>query len=130
MNKRGILFIFLTLLITASLWILSKDDLSVALLRPYRLVGQISGLLGAALLSIQFFLAARLRFVERIFKGLDKVYKTHAYVGSFAFVLLLNHPLFLALNLLPSSSGAARLFLFPTIQLTITASSPFIAWLC
>lgn len=43
-----------------------------------------------------FILATRFRWVERLFGGLDKVYKAHRYIGETAFFLILLHPVFLA----------------------------------
>lgn len=43
-----------------------------------------------------FILATRFRWVERLFGGLDKVYKAHRRIGESAFFLILLHPVFLA----------------------------------
>jgi predicted ferric reductase len=43
-----------------------------------------------------FFLATRFRPVERLFGGLDKVYKAHRHIGESAFFLIFLHPVFLA----------------------------------
>jgi len=43
-----------------------------------------------------FFLATRFRCVERLFGGLDKVYKAHRHIGESAFFLIFLHPVFLA----------------------------------
>lgn len=43
-----------------------------------------------------FILATRFRWVERLFGGLDKVYKAHRHIGETAFFLILLHPVFLA----------------------------------
>ena len=43
-------------------------------------------------------LAARLHIVERLFGGMDKVYKAHHKFGAAALYLIFLHPIFLALN--------------------------------
>ncbi len=43
-----------------------------------------------------FILATRFRWVERLFGGLDKVYKAHRYIGEASFFLIFLHPVFLA----------------------------------
>lgn len=43
-----------------------------------------------------FILATRFRWVERLFGGLDKVYKAHRHIGESAFFLIFLHPVFLA----------------------------------
>lgn len=77
-------------------------------------VGQITGLVGMAMLSIAFVLSSRARFLEDYFGGLDKMYRVHHQLGQTAFVLLLVHPVALALRLIPDRLGTALLFLLPT----------------
>jgi len=43
-----------------------------------------------------FILATRFRWVERLFGGLDQVYKAHRHIGESAFFLIFLHPVFLA----------------------------------
>lgn len=45
-----------------------------------------------------FILATRFRWVERLFGGLDKVYKAHRHIGEGAFLLIFLHPVFLAVG--------------------------------
>jgi len=66
----------------------------------FRSLGQISGLLGMALLSISFILAARFKFLDRLFNGLNKVYIKHHLIGAISFCLLLFHPVFLIIQYL------------------------------
>jgi predicted ferric reductase len=66
-------------------------------------IGQISGLLGVTLFSLTLILSARLHFMEEYFGGLDRVYRVHSYLGTIAFLLLLIHPLVLAIRLIPLS---------------------------
>jgi len=61
-------------------------------------LGQISGILGITLFSTDLMLSARFKFLERYFKGLDKIYRYHHLIGGISFILLLFHPLLLALN--------------------------------
>ncbi len=110
MKKFGIWLIILINLGTLSLWILSKENLGLVLVRPYRSIAQIAGLLAATLSAIQFLLAARWKVVEKFFGGLDKVYRAHAYAGGLALIFMLNHPVALALNVLPSAPAALNYF--------------------
>ncbi|MBI2409714.1 ferric reductase-like transmembrane domain-containing protein [Candidatus Kaiserbacteria bacterium] len=77
-----------------------------------RSAGQAAGLLGFALLSLNFVLSARLPFLDKIFTGLNKAYVKHHSVGVLAFSLILLHPLFLTLQYLFFSPAAAFAFLF------------------
>lgn len=64
-------------------------------------LGQITALIGYVLLCINFVLSARLRFVERLFLGLNKMYVVHHLVGGVAFVLLLIHPVLMLMVYFP-----------------------------
>jgi len=74
-------------------------------------LGEISGLVGIVMFSLNFILATRLSFIEKLFDGLNNVYKKHDFLGQLAFILLLFHPMFLipryASNL---KEGASFLF--------------------
>lgn len=54
-------------------------------------------LLGFTILAMQFVLSARLKWVERPF-GLDMLFRFHKAMAVFATVLLLLHPLLLAIG--------------------------------
>ena len=89
----------------------------------FRSVGQILGLEGMTLLSISFLLNSRLSFLENFFGGLDKMYITHKNVGTFAFVLILFHPLALAIKYLKDSPKQAVDFLLPKLDLAVSMGS-------
>lgn len=96
----GVNFIWLSLLITTSLFLLAKysfgdTDFS------WLMVSQLASLWGTNLLCISFILSGRFKWLDKLFGGLDKLYRLHHTVGGLAFVLLLHHPLLLALNVLP-----------------------------
>lgn len=76
-------------------------------------LGQIAGLLGMALFSLNLILASRLKFLDKYFYGLDKVYNYHRATGAIAFSLLLFHPLFLVVKYVQISLRSAALFLLP-----------------
>ncbi len=58
-------------------------------------IGQIFGIIGTVFLSLNFVISSRLKFLEKIFKGLNDAYKKHEWLGKAAFVLLVFHPLLL-----------------------------------
>ncbi len=62
--------------------------------------GQIFGLVGMSLFSINLILSGRLKFLDKFFHGLDKVYAHHSKIGAVAFSLILFHPLFLVVKFL------------------------------
>jgi predicted ferric reductase len=79
--------------------------------------GKISGLLGFTLMATVIILAARLRFLERLFMGLNQVYIKHHILGSVAFILLLVHPLVLTIRYLAISTQTAAQSLLPSFNL-------------
>jgi len=80
--------------------------------QTFRSLGQITGLLGTALLSINFVLAARFRFLDRWFRGLNRVYIKHHIIGALSFSLLLFHPTFLVVQFIFISLKSAFDFIF------------------
>ena len=58
-------------------------------------MGELFGLVGMVMFSLNFILSTRLHFIERLFNGLNNVYQKHNLLGQLAFILLLFHPLFL-----------------------------------
>jgi len=83
-------------------------------------IGQILGLIGTSLFSINLILAGRFKFIDRYFKGLDKVYHNHNNIGIIAFSLILFHPLFLVVKYLIISTQSAAMFFVPFINMPIT----------
>lgn len=86
----------------------------------FRSIGQILSLVGVVLFSLTLLLNTRLRFLERYFGGQDKEYRAHHLTGTLAFVFILFHPVFLAVQYVPFSLRAAALFLLPGGDVAIT----------
>jgi len=83
-------------------------------------IGQILGLVGMVLFSINIILAGKLKLLDKYFKGLDKVYVNHGKIGSIAFSMLLFHPILLVIKYLLISTREAALFFVPFINMPIT----------
>jgi len=83
-------------------------------------LGQILGLVGMTLFSINLILAGRLKFFDKYFKGLDRVYNNHHKLGLISFSLLLFHPLFLVVKYITISIRDAGLFFVPFVNMPIT----------
>jgi predicted ferric reductase len=81
-------------------------------------LGQISALLGMSVFSLNLVLSARFKFLEGYFNGLNRMYVNHHVIGGIAFVLLMFHPLVLAIRYVPSSLRLAALFLLPGGELS------------
>ncbi|MEI6529333.1 MAG: ferric reductase-like transmembrane domain-containing protein [Candidatus Falkowbacteria bacterium] len=83
-------------------------------------LGQIAGILGFALFSINLIISARIKFLERFFYGLNNVYSSHHQIGSIAFSLILFHPLLLLVSYLSVSLKQGMDFLTPFKNIPIT----------
>ena len=80
-------------------------------------LGKLAGLAGLVLYAINLLLAARTRWMESFFGGLNRVYIAHHLTGGIALILLCFHPLFLAVRYIDvhiaSSVIDAAKFLWP-----------------
>lgn len=83
-------------------------------------LGQILGLMGMVLFSINLILAGRFKFFDKYFKGLDKVYIRHSQIGAVAFSMILFHPIFLVVKYLTFSIKQAALFFIPFVNMPVT----------
>ena len=83
-------------------------------------VGQVLGLVGMVIFSINLILAGRFKFLDRYFKGLDKVYSHHHKFGAISFAFLLFHPIFLVVKYLAISLQQASQFFVPFVNMPIT----------
>lgn len=83
-------------------------------------LGQIFGLIGMVLFSVNLILAGRFKFIDKYFKGLDKVYQNHSKIGTIAFSLILFHPILLVVTYVTFSLRDAALFFVPFINIPIT----------
>ncbi len=109
------------------------------------ILAKLSGLLGIAFIANSFLHASRFGFIEKIYGGLDKVYKAHQKSGRYAYVFILVHPLFLAtkgllsleslrLHFLPGdflnyNTGIAAFYLLNVLLLlTLVIKLPYQIW--
>ena len=83
-------------------------------------IGQILGLVGMVMFSINLILVGRFKFLDKYFEGLDKVYIDHSKIGIISFSLMLFHPLFLVVSYIKISLKDAALFFVPFVNSAIT----------
>lgn len=76
-------------------------------------LGRIAGIAGFGMLLVAAAVSFRLPGVDRWFGGLTKLWNTHHLLGCGAFLLLLVHPLLLAMAAVPLSLSVAIGVLFP-----------------
>jgi len=77
-------------------------------------LGEIFGLVGMTMFALTFMLSTRIRWIENIFGGLDKVYITHGILGGTALIMILAHPIFLVLKFIPTQTSLAATYLLPS----------------
>ena len=79
-------------------------------------LGRLTGILGLALLLLAAALITRVPGFDRHFGGLTKLWKTHHLLGAGSLVLLMAHPVLLALAATDVSLSAAVTLLFPPLS--------------
>jgi len=107
-QKKGILLIYGSLILTTLLWLLTPGKIDTITTEPFTALNQITALLGTVLLSWAMILSIRAGFLEDWFGGLDKVYLWHKYAGEWGGALILLHPIGLALH---NTSKALKWFI-------------------
>ncbi len=78
-------------------------------------LGRLTGIGGLSLLLVAAIVSFRIPGFDRLFGGLTKLWHTHHLLGGVSFLLLLAHPLLLALAASPVSLAAAVAVLFPPV---------------
>lgn len=106
------LYITLPLIVTTLIWMWSKVEIADTLtwVETPRYLSQILSLFGVVLLAVSYLMVSRVRFMEKVFGGLDKVYKNHSLISKVAFVFILAHPLLLIPQFLMTGENVWSLF--------------------
>lgn len=146
--KRQQLFspgFFLTLILIftpIAIW-LSYQPQSIQ--NPFIAVAKFNAFMAISTLSVNFILSIRMKMLEKLFYGLDKMYRVHKFVGRFSLIFMIIHPLFLILFrlsinrsplslILPIgsiniSTGIISLYLFIIlVVLTVVIRIPYHYW--
>ncbi len=117
-QKLGIWMVFSLCLIPIVLWIMMVPlNIRFANLNAAtRSLGQLMGLMGITLFSINIILSSRWKFLEDLFNGQNQVYKYHHLIGGITLILLLSHPLLLSITYLNISADLTLKFLLGQTQ--------------
>jgi predicted ferric reductase len=99
------------------LWMMPLSDRFANIPQTMTNLGRVFALLGFSLMATTIILTVRFHFLEWHLRGLNRVYINHHILGSLAFILLLFHPLFLAMNYAFVSIRSAAIFLLPSFAL-------------
>jgi predicted ferric reductase len=78
----------------------------------FRSLGQLTALAGISLFAVNLLIASRIKFVDKLFNGINRAYSQHHEYGEIAFILLIWHPIFLLIYNLLFSSRLATDFMF------------------
>ncbi|MCP9487152.1 MAG: ferredoxin reductase family protein [Gaiellaceae bacterium MAG52_C11] len=84
-------------------------------------IAVLCALAGTSAFALNLVLGARLRFVETLFGGLDRMYRIHRANGQVAFALLLGHGLLILASRATISAGTALDLLGPGAGWTVFA---------
>lgn len=87
---------------------------------PFYEMGTSLGFWGMLFFGLNFVLATRWRWIERLLGGLDRVYRLHAYVGKATLTMVVLHVGLLVVQALPNTSLMAT-YLVPGVDLGYTA---------
>lgn len=110
MKIEGKELIWILLGVTLGLYLMSKPNLEELIYTPLSSVSQTLGLLGSVLMSVTFVLGSRAKFLEDLFGGMDKVLKIHHISGGVSFLMLISHPMIMAIEAIPNYKIAASYF--------------------
>ncbi len=87
-----------SLVITYVMWLAAMAVTDEWYANPWNYPAKVGSHGALILMCWAFILATRFQWVERLFGGLDKVYKAHRHIGESAFFLIFLHPVFLAVG--------------------------------
>ena len=106
-------------LVPLLLW-LSANNLTYSVASPWAFslaLGRLLGVMGICFYSINLILSSRWRFIEALFGGLNRVYIAHHIIGGIALIMLLFHPIVLAIARASSSWYGSLAFLLPSTDI-------------
>jgi predicted ferric reductase len=114
--RRGWVLLFLLVLgVPVTSWVVHAPFSNAlgSTFFTFKLLGQITGIIGAQLFAFALILSSRLRSLETMFGGLDKMYVIHHRVGVIGFSFLAVHPIILAFQYVSDSVSEMAAFLSP-----------------
>lgn len=118
-NTSAWVFIGIVNIIPLLIWVLMMplSDRGTSSFQIMTSIGRLTALLGFSLMATSIILTSRLPLLEKLFRGLNHVYIKHHLIGAISFILLLIHPLILAIRYLQFSTRSAAEFLLPSLAL-------------
>ncbi|MDG6224800.1 MAG: ferric reductase-like transmembrane domain-containing protein [Candidatus Thermoplasmatota archaeon] len=108
----GTLLLLMACAAVIVIWVLQKP---ASLSDPWRALAKFSAFNAISLLSLNFVLSVRARWMERLFNGMDRQYIVHRLTGRAAVLFMLLHPIFLLAHN-SFSLEALRTYLVPGVD--------------
>ncbi len=87
---------------------------------PFIALAKINAFLAISSLSLNFLLSARLKALEQLFRGLDRMYRVHKVVGRTSLFFMILHPVFLVIATRPQLSVLIE-FILPIGSIDVAA---------
>ena len=117
MKKRNsnLTLIFLTVVLPVFLWFFTFPNTTIKH-NAYPIIiygSQLFAVIGYSLFAASFILSTRIKILEKYFGGLDKLYHQHHTIGKIAFIMILIHPLLLAVRWINDDVGKIFWYLLP-----------------
>lgn len=113
-KNAGVILTVLVAAIPIVLWVIFSPSHSDPL-------AKMTALSALSLLSFTIILSARLRWLEHLFFGLDRVYRAHRMISAIIIMLLLAHSSLLTLKYLQISKVSAFEFVVPSNEWALLA---------
>ncbi|MDL2341957.1 MAG: hypothetical protein QFB87_02685 [Patescibacteria group bacterium] len=116
------LFIIVPALAPALIWWLAKPA-AIQLQSTSEWIdaaAKLAGLIALSLLAVNIIISARLKLLDRIFFGLDNMYRTHHLTGGWVIIFLLIHSGLLTLKFSLISLASGYQFLLPSSDIPLT----------
>ena len=95
----GSLLMFILLIFPIALWLSYRPE---SVQNPLIALAKFNAFMAISTLSLNFILATRLMFFEKLFHGLDRMYRVHKIVGRTSLFFIVLHPIFLIINRFPN----------------------------
>lgn len=120
-RNRGVMVVTVACLVPVVLWFTAGplEPRFADARTSFTSVAVLSALVGIVAFALNLVLGARLRFVERLFGGLDRMYFVHRTNGRVAYLLLLAHLALLLIGRSTTSFTEAANLLSPAAGLTV-----------
>ena len=118
-----LVLIIVMLPVTAAAWLASAYPVP-GVGSVLNLLGRLAGVMGMTMMLVAAVVSIRVPRFDQPFGGLSELWKVHHWLGSGAFLLLMAHPILLALAVVPQSPQAGADLLLPPAA----ATASWIGW--